>query len=262
MNDNVNEYIESKYNRIDIINKKSKKSSIKAGIKTFFAVAGIMGFAALIYNLGIGSTWGCITFATTVIINSALKYKEAYDTRKCIEKEKKYLKELKDRENILFEEVHMEKTKSINSHRLSIESKDDKHKSIGSVMDTLMSGIFFSSGITVINPSFVWLPIAEMLVYIGAGAYKAKIADELAKEHFERKKLMHDIEVDNILRKDNGEEVNENEVVSELEGAKIDIILIPVKDLSEKERMAEMLVEDMANQPSGEDEKNKVNIKK
>ena len=59
----------------------------------------------------------------------------------------------KDRENILFEEVHMEKTKSINSHRLSIKSKEDKHKSIGSVMDTLMSGIFFSSGLTVINPS-------------------------------------------------------------------------------------------------------------
>ncbi len=268
MNDNVNNYVQTKIDCIDDADKKGKKEEIAIGTAAFLETALFLGLALLTHFHGTGFAGGFVSCAATIILNSTMGYMIANNTRKGLDKKKKHLLELKDKENILFEEYHTEKIASINKHGLAIDTKDTKYESLKKIVNAFRTATYIASIFAVINPSIMWLPIAEMIMYSSLGFLNVSKHASLEKEKTKRDNLLNDVEVDHILRRDNGEDISEleeelkNVDAPELGKVKIEVFFIPISDLSEKERMAEMIVEDMANEPSQEDEKNKVNIKK
>ena len=262
MNKNVKNYVQSNIKCIDEICKFKKKFELAIKVLTLLVVIALLGISTVTYLQG-GSIIGYLTYATAFIIGGGMLHKESSDIRKNYEKEKEKLLDLQNRENLLFDEDYITKTKAIYKHKSSIVEKEKKYKSLKSKEDIIRWGVIVSSILSFTYPSFIYITGAVIALYTAVGIYKAKKNADLAKENSELNSLQREIKINEIIQESKEESVKEEvkmkDEVSVLGGVTIEVVATPK---SEEERLAEKIVEELEKYPSQEEEKNKINIKK
>ena len=266
MNKNVDEYVQFNVDGIDNLCNSKKKFENFIKILTLASVAVLLGLATRTYFLGTGSILGYLTYATAIIAGGAMMHKESSDIRKYYGKEKEHILGMKDRDSLIYADDNTYKyaTNAICKHESSIKEKENKLKGIEGTVNMARFGVVLTSVLSFTNPHVLWATAAAIALYTATGIYKIVKNADLAKERYEINSLMREIKIDEILQNDKAEA---EMLEAEKKQAELKSIVAAKKEtkvtpLTDREIMAEKIVEHIIKTSNQQEEKPKIYVKR